>query len=109
MEPAVPARRLSRVKRISVVLSGLLIAAEVALSLVWPHVVPRLAVFPRPATESWYDGCNGHTRSYQRSGPVWGLAEDHTTRACPRAGLPRPIAADRRSPQPRPSGQFERG
>jgi hypothetical protein len=77
-------------KRIAVALVCLLILAEISLSFAWPHVVPRVGAFPRPASESWYDGCNSHTRKYERAGPVWGWSEDRTDRGCPQGDVPLP-------------------
>lgn len=68
------------------------VAAVLALSLLsslaWPHVVPRLAVLPKPSVETWYDGCNWHGRQYERSSAFWAYVEDQTTRDCPPGGLP---------------------
>ena len=67
---------------------GLALVVCVLLSLVRPSTVPRAVVLPKPAASTWYDGCNWHGRSYERSGPLWTPIEDMTTRACPEGGLP---------------------
>ena len=64
------------------VVVGVLLAAEIIVSFTSPHVMPRLGALPRPSTQSWYDGCNWHTRSYHHWGPVWAWDESHTDRAC---------------------------
>ena len=74
-----PARRWGRVVAVAI---ALLLVLEIAASMVWPHVVPRLAVLPRPPAKAWNDGCNDHYRYYERSGPFWQEWEDSTTIAC---------------------------
>jgi hypothetical protein len=78
---AVPVRR-GRRGRIALAVIAILFVVEIALSLAWPHVVPRVALLPRPPEKSWYDGCNWHHRSFERAGPIWSSREFWTTRAC---------------------------
>jgi hypothetical protein len=66
----------------AVLLLGLLVL-EMSLSLAWPRTVPRLAFLPRPAAQSWNDGCNDHYRHYERSGLIWESVVDSTARGCP--------------------------
>ena len=67
---------------------GLVVFVYVIASLAWPQVVPRVGLLPKPAVTTWYDGCNWHGRTFERSGPFWTPTEDMTTRACPEGGLP---------------------
>ena len=67
---------------------GLVLVVYVLASLGWPNDVPRAVLLPKPAATTWYDGCNWHGRSFERSGPFWTPMEDMTTRACPEGGLP---------------------
>ena len=74
---------IDRFSRKSVLITADLARALLVLSLVWPHVVPRLSVLPKPAEKSWSDGCNDHLRFYQRDLLIfWGVAESSTLRAC---------------------------
>jgi hypothetical protein len=59
-----------------------LLVLEMASSLLWPHIVPRAAVLPRPAERSWYDGCNWHHRYFTHEGLIWGGNEVSTLRGC---------------------------
>ena len=59
-----------------------------AASLVWPQVVPRVVLLPKPAATTWYDGCNWHGRRFERTGPIWTPMEDTTAWDCPEGGLP---------------------
>ena len=67
---------------------GLVLCIYVVASLGWPHVVSRVVLLPKPGASTWYDGCNWHGRSFERTGPVWTPIEDTTARACPEDGLP---------------------
>jgi hypothetical protein len=74
--------RPHRRARIVLATIAVLFLFEIALSCAWPHVIPRLAILPRPAEKSWYDGCNWHHRYFERNGPLWTSVEDSTVRAC---------------------------
>jgi hypothetical protein len=60
----------------------LLILVEIALSLAWPHRVPRFAWLPKPPERSWNDGCNDHSRTYERGGIAWTAVEASTLVGC---------------------------
>jgi hypothetical protein len=70
--------RRSRLPKVAVaVLAGL--ALYLALSLAVPHVVPRLAVLPKPAGRVTYEDCNGHrgartSEVWEQRGAIWVLA-----------------------------------
>jgi hypothetical protein len=81
-------RATPRSRRLALIGVAVVVFLYVLSSLGWPHVVPRLTLLPKPAPSTWYDGCNWHGRSYERSGVVWVASEDMTTRACPEGGLP---------------------
>ena len=74
--------------RVALLAVAVVLVVYLTASLVWPNVVPRAAVLPKPAAITWYDGCNWHRRSFERSGPFWTPMEDVTTRVCPEGGLP---------------------
>ena len=59
-----------------------LLVLEISLSLAWPRDVPRLAFLPKPNAQYWDDGCNDHSRTYERSGPFWFAAETSTLALC---------------------------
>jgi len=83
-----PQSASGRPLRIALMGLAVALAIYVAASLVWPNVVPRVVLLPKPAATAWYDGCNWHGRSFERTGPVWTPLEDTTARACPEGGLP---------------------
>ena len=63
-------------------IAAVFLVVEIALSMLWPTVVPRLALLPKPVERHWYDGCNWHDRKATRPGPIWGFADYSTDRAC---------------------------
>jgi hypothetical protein len=74
--------------RKALALAAAVLGAYLIVSLVAPRYVPRLAMFPTPAAREWYDGCNWHSRTWQRTGPIWGSEETSTTRYCPARSKP---------------------
>ena len=82
---------------------GAAVVLYVALTMAFPHSIPRLAVLPKPPTRHWNDGCNEGVDGWQRRGIFWEELYEGTTVACmPAEESNRPILG-------RSSAPFQRG
>jgi hypothetical protein len=61
----------------------LVLGAYVAMTMAWPHTIPRLSVLPRPPERAWFDGCNERFEGWQRRGLLWDEIYASTAVGCP--------------------------